>query len=251
MRFFDCNTYVGLPMNPPPGQPARPGVSAQELLAAMDRAGIEKALVWHVAQRDYDPLAGNELLAEAIAGHDRLAGCWTLLPPQCRELGDLDEWLARAAAAGVRAFRAFGQENRYLLRGEALGDVLSRLAAARRPLILSVGKEWQAIYDLLAEFPDLTVILTDLECWGTDRYFRPLIERYPNVCVEISGYIVDGGIEAFVGDYGPRRMLFGSGFPAAYHGGMMLALARAEISEQDKQAIAADNLDRLLGEVRP
>jgi len=71
------------------------------------------------------------------------------------------------------------------------------------------------------------------------------------VCVEISGYILDGGIEAFVGDYGAGRMLFGSGFPAAYHGGMMLALAHAEISEQDKQAIAAGNLDRLLGEVGP
>lgn len=246
MRFFDCNTYIGLPTNAAPGG----GVSADELLGAMDRAGIARALVWHVAQRDYHPLAGNDMLAEAIAGRDRLVGCWTILPGCCGELGDLDEWFARAAGANVRAFRAFPQEGRYLLRGEAVGDVLARLLAARGPLILSVGKEWQPVYDLLAEFPELRVILADVGCWGSDRYFRPLIERYPNTYVEISGHMLDGGIEDLVGRYGPGRLLFGTGFPEAYHGAMMLALGRAEIAQADRQAIAAGNIERLLAEAK-
>ena len=56
-------------------------------------------------------------------------------------------------------------------------------------------------------------------------------------------------IEAFVQEYGARRILFGSNFPQAYLGAMMLALAHAEISQEDKQAIAGGNLSHLLAEV--
>lgn len=245
MRFFDCHTYIGRPAG------AAPGATIDELLAAMDRAGIQRALVWHVAQRDHDPIVGNHLLARDVAPHDRLVGCWTLLPTVAGELGRLDEWFAAAGIAGVRALRAFPQENRYLLRAEAVGDVLERMVAGRVPLILSVYKSvaWENLYDLLAEFPELTLIVADVGCWGSDRYFRPLIERYPNVHLEISGYMLDGGIEDFVGRYGPERLLFGTNFPAAHHGGMMLTLARAEIADADRQAIAAGNLERIIAEV--
>ena len=247
MRFFDANTCIGMPVS------GGPGASADELLAAMDRAGIERALVWHVAQRDADPATGNDLLAEAIAGHDRLAGCWTLLPPQTGELGSPADWFARAGRANVRAFRAWPKENRYLLRTETMGEVLTHMVAARLPLVLSVpaAVEWPDLYDLLAAWPELTVICADVGCWGSDRFFRPLIERYPSVYVEISGYFLDGGIEDFVGRYGPGRLLFGTNFPTAYHGAMMLALARAEIDDDAKRAIAAGNLQRLLDRASP
>ncbi len=58
--------------------------------------------------------------------------------------------------------------------------------------------------------------------------------------------MLDGGIEALVADYGPQRILFGSGFPESYMGGMMLALRHAQIPDAAKQAIAAGNLERLL-----
>ena len=43
-------------------------------------------------------------------------------------------------------------------------------------------------------------------------------------------------------------MLFGTGFPVQDHGGTMLMLKHAEINEEDKQAIAAGNLERILAE---
>ena len=253
MRFLDCNCCVGLPASAPPAaRPVAPGASVEGLLAAMDRAGVERALVWHVAQHDQDPLTGNDLLAGAIAGRDRLVGCWALLPPQTGELGDVSDWFRRAADAGVRACRAFPQANRYLLRAEVLGEVLEAMSTGRWPLLLSLarGVAWEEIYDLLMDFPELAVVLCDHGSWGSDRYFRPLIERYPNVHVEISGYMLAGGVEDFVAKYGAGRLLFGSNFPDSNHGGMMLALVRAEISDADKQAIAAGNLARLLREVK-
>jgi len=247
MRFFDCNTFIGKPtvaLTSPPADPVT-------LLEAMDRAGIEKALVWHVAQSDYDALEGNALLAEAIAPHDRLVGCWALLPNQAGELGNLDDWLKRGFDARIRALRAWGsgaQPHRYLLRREALGDLLDVMAERRLPLILSAGNEtkWPDIYDLMATTPDLRLVLCDIPCWGSDRYFRPLVERYRHVYVEISGYFVDGGIEAFVESYGPDRMLFGTDLPWFDPHHAIGAVLSADITDEDRHKILYRNPASLL-----
>ena len=253
LRFFDCNVRIGRPSALPPlADTVRMDHTAEQLLAEMDRAGIERALVWHVAQRDYDAVEGNRLVAEAIAPHPRLAGCWSILPPQTGEGGKIDAFFAAAGKAGVRALRAMPKEHRFLLRREAIGTILERMVAGRVPLILSMENiEWDAVYDLLAGEPELTVILTETGCWGTDRYFRPLLERYPNVAVELSSYIMDGGIEAIVEEYGARRLVFGTDFPLGYHGAPMLMVAHAEIPLEAKEAIASGNLERMMAGVRP
>lgn len=252
LDFFDCNVAIGLPMNRPEGPLHAPPATVAQLLPHLDRAGISRALVWHVAQRDNSAQTGNELLAQAIAGQDRLVGCWTLLPDQCGEPGDLETFLVCAKKARVRAFRVFPGSQRFLLRREVVGAVLDRLVAARLPLLLRVPGDasWEATYDLLRETPELTLVLADMGCWGNDRLFRPLLDRYPNVHIETSGHIVDGGLEDFVERYGSARLLFGSGFPAAYLGAMMLAVARAELTPEDRRAIAGGNLERLLAAAR-
>lgn len=253
LDFFDCNAWLGRPMNMPFGHHGETDFSAKGFLASMDRAGIRRALVWHTAQRDIFPVTGNTLLGKEIRGYEqRLVPCWTVLPPDCGELGDLDGFFRRAGRAGVRAFRAFPDINRYLLRYDVMGELLDRMVAARVPLVLAVPGHatWESVYDLLADVPDLTVIITNMGAWGCDRQFRPLVRRYPNVYIETSGYITDGGIEAFVGTYGAKRMVFGSNYPEAYHGATMLAIAHSSIRPSEKQAIAGGNLERLLGEVR-
>ena len=46
MRFLDCNCFIG----PPRQGHLKPVRTAGELLAAMDRSGIEKAVAWYRAQ---------------------------------------------------------------------------------------------------------------------------------------------------------------------------------------------------------
>lgn len=244
LRFFDCNTFFGLPS----GRSVAAVPTADGLLAEMDRAGVARALAWHIAQHDASPWAGNALLAEAIRPHDRLVGCWTILPNCAREFPPPADFFAAMAAARVAALRVFPTSHKYLLNEVAMGDWLAALSERRIPLFLSLrrGIEWNAIYALLAEFPALTCVICDHGPWGADRLFRPLLARYPNVHVELSQYMLDGGIEALVADHGAERILFGSGFPESYMGGMMLALRHAQIPDAAKQAIAAGNLERLL-----
>ena len=64
--------------------------------------------------------------------------------------------------------------------------------------------------------------------------------------MDTAQYLLDGGIESLVAEYGASRLLFGSGFPESYIGGMMLALRHARIPEEAKAAIAGGNLERIL-----
>ena len=249
LKFIDCNAFIGRPTVRSHWQPA----AAADLVREMDRAGIARSLVWHIAQHDASPLLGNDLLCEAIAPHrDRFIPCWSILPAQAGELGDLDAWFERAGAAGVKAFRAWPARGRYLLRRETVGNIIAMMTERRIPLIYTLSSEadWRDIYDLLRDFPDLRVILNYTSCWSGDRYFRPIVEACSHVCVEISAYFPPGGIESFVKTYGPWHLLFGTGFPTAYHGAMMLMVAHADIPFEAKQAIASGNIERLLKEVK-
>ena len=248
MEFFDCNAFIGRPSVREIFQPASPA----EILAEMDFCGVDRALVWHAAQLDAGPLAGNELLAEAIQAQPRLFGCWAILPNQAREFPPFADFLTAMQSARVKAVRVYPKDHRFDLNAVAMGSWLEPLMHHRVPLFLSVayGADWKIAYDLLAEFPDLVCVICDHGCWGEDRRFRPLIERYPHVYVDTAQYLLDGGIEAFVRDYGPERMLYGSGFPRSHFGGMMLALKHALISDEAKAAIAGKNLERIFAEVR-
>jgi uncharacterized protein len=244
LRFFDCNVFFGTPA----GKTIMRVPTADDLLAELDRAGIERALAWHIAQHDASPWLGNGFVSEATARQPRLTGCWTILPNQAHEFPPPAEFIAAMAAARIGALRAFPASHKYLLNGVAMGDWLDRLVERRVPLFLSLrrGIDWPAIYSLLAEFPRLVCVICDHGPWGADRLFRPLVERYPDVYIELSQYMLDGGIEALVTDYGPERVLFGSGYPESYMGGMMLALKHSRISSDAKQAIAGGNLERIL-----
>jgi uncharacterized protein len=248
MDFFDCNAFIGRPAVREIFQPA---ASPAEFLSEMDFCGVDRALVWHAAQLDAGPHAGNALLASTIQAQPRLFGCWTILPNQAHEFPPFADFLPAMLAARVRAVRAFPLDHHFELNEVAMGSWLEPMVQLRVPLFLSVayGANWKIAYDLLAEFPNLVCVICDHGCWGEDRRFRPLIERYPHVYVDTAQYLLDGGIEAFVRDYGAERMLYGSGFPRPHFGGMMLALLHARIPEDAKAAIAGKNLERILAEV--
>jgi hypothetical protein len=248
MHFYDCNAFFGLPMI----RPLAPVPTAEALEAGMERAGVKRALVWHIAQHDASPQVGNALLADEIRDRPRLTGCWTILPNQAREFPPLPDFFRQMRAARVRALRIFPGSHRYLANAVSMGDWLEAMVDRRIPLLLSLrrGVEWRDVYALLDEFPELVCVVCDHGCWGEDRMFRPLLERYPNVYVDTAQYLLDGGLESLVEDYGPERVLYGSGFPESYLGGMMMALKHARVPETAKAAIAGGNLERILAEAK-
>ena len=249
MNFFDCNAFLGLASV---REIYPPVFTTEDFLAEMDFNGVDRALVWHIAQRDVSPQAGNEMLAGAIAAQPRLTGCWTIQPNQAHEYAPFPSFLKAMQAARVPALRTFPLDHHFYLNAVSMASWLEPMVTHRVPLFLSVryGANWDIVYNILAEFPELVCVLCDHGVWGEDRRFRPLIEKYPHLYVDTAQYMLDGGIESFVADYGPQRLLYGSGFPASYFGGMIMTIHHARISDEAKEAIAGKNLERILAEVR-
>jgi len=249
MRFFDCNTYYGLP----PFRHLNPVETAADLLAEMDRNHVEKALVWHISQQHASAQKGNQILADGIQPYPRLIGCWTILPTQSLEQPKRKDFFIQMKEKRIGAVRVFPDKHNFLLHPLAMEAWFEELSARHIPLLVSTarGCEWLDIYRVLEAFPNLYCIICDHGVWGRDRLFRPLLEHFPHVYVDTSLYLLDGGIESLVQDFGSHHLCFGSGFPDQYIGGMMLALKHAEISEEDKEAIACGNLEHILAEVLP
>jgi predicted TIM-barrel fold metal-dependent hydrolase len=242
VKFFDCNCAFG----PYRTRVFRFARTAGELVEEMDFGNVERALVYHTAMRFDHPAVGNELVVRETQGHARLLPTWALLPSQTGEQPALDTLLTQMRRQGVRALRLFPDEHRYFLDEVTWGDQMAAFAQRRVPLFIRASLD--RIAGLLRSFPDLVVVTGSQGANPLDRYAWPLVERYPNLVFETSGYLVDGGIEEFCKRYGAERLVFGTGFPDNAGGAAMLALARAEIPDAQRQAIARDNLARLLEE---
>lgn len=268
--YLDCNVSFGSP----PAGVFRPCTTVEELIAELDWAGVDQALVHHALMRSQSPVVGNAALVEAIAavnaGQERLIGSWAILPPQTDEWGDADApgaaghgaaghgaFFAAMARAGVRALWAFPQDHRYLLDRTTFGGFLDEVSARRIPLFLPRDAggprppdTWSLVSRLLGECPELTLVVAAHGPWGEDRFFRPLLARYPRLHLDISRYELDCGVREVVRHYGADRLLYGSNFPNNAMGGPRLMIAQAEIDDEARRSIAGDNLRRLLAEVR-
>jgi predicted TIM-barrel fold metal-dependent hydrolase len=252
MEFFDCNARYGI-FSVPPNKRAD---TVDDLVNEMKWCGIQRAMVQHVAMVDESPIVGNPLLIEQIGGYANLEPSWAILPPQTRELGTVAQFISAMGKNGVKALWAYPSEHKYLLNGTTFGELFEEMIARGIPLfvqrkVASGGLQgWAVVESVLRDFPKLTMALVGHGSWGEDRYFRPMIERYENLYVDMSRYELDGGIADFCGTYGPDRMLFGTNFPNTPMGGPMLTLMHADISDDEKEAVAGGNLRRILAGVK-
>jgi predicted TIM-barrel fold metal-dependent hydrolase len=251
MFFFDCNVSFGLSPTPALSY----SETVDELLAEMDRNGIDKALVTCAAQHFDSPLVGNPLLIEQIQGRPRLYCAWAILPSQTGEM-PVNALIDRMRENDVRALWAWPSKHHYLLSALTFGPLLEELTARHIPLFLPLtegsgrANGWAALGELLHGFPALTLVATDQSVWGEDRYFRPLLERYPNFYLETSRYELAHGLRDIHQTYGVERWLFATGYPVRYMGGAVMQLLHADIPDAAKEAIAGGNLRRLLQEAR-
>jgi predicted TIM-barrel fold metal-dependent hydrolase len=158
-------------------------------------------------------------------------------------------------SSNVRALWAWPSLHHYLLDTTTFGPLLEEMVSRSVPLFLPQTEQsggragWALASDLLGAFPRLVLVVTDQSVWGQDRYFRPLLDRYPNLFLETSHYELAHGLSALHKRYGAERLLFGSAFPRRYVGGAVYQLVQSDLPQAAIEAIAGGNLRRLLGGV--
>ncbi|TFG88932.1 MAG: hypothetical protein E4H17_01535 [Gemmatimonadales bacterium] len=242
LRLFDAYTRIGPATRPP----LYPALSPADLLAEMDRCGADEALVSHAGFQISSVQETNRQVAAWCAGSPRLHPIWSILPPQTGEM-ELATLLPAMARAGVKVLQARPAQHRYILSRLVCGEMLDALTARHIPLILE--SDWPLVYAILKEFPSLTVIAVGHGCWGSDRFFRPLLETYENFHIDTATFELDGGLPALVRTYGATRIVYSSGYHDHPMGGASLLLRSVDIDARSRALIAHGNLKRLLDQV--
>jgi len=241
--LFDANGSCG---RPSVGAPDCPTVA--DRLAHMDRLGIERSLVWNVEGEQDNSLSANRRLLDEIAATPGTPGRIVAAPIVSGvivyERGGVEKLTEQMREAGTGALRFVSVYDRLkLMQCEPVINAVREL----KPFILLKGNDPDArdILNFTERFPDVPVILTNV-MWTGAMGAMELMRRRPNVLVEISGWHTWNGAAMLVKHFGADRVLFGTGF-LSHNGAAIAALARAEVSEDTRAAIAHGNLDRLTG----
>ena len=222
-----------------------------DMVKVMDRFEIDQAVVWHKAMFDYDPVKGNQLLTDLMPGYeDRLIPAWTILPEITDKEFSCNTFFDEMKRHNVKLLRAFPLQNRYILCDVTMGEQLHMMEELRIPLYLEPQPDYTYIYELMKEFPNLTVVLCNIGIWPSARLIYPLLKRYPNVYFESGDLGMTHGYEQVCEYFGSERLLYGTNFPSNSPGCSMNCLLTAKLSENDRANISYRNMERLLSEVK-
>lgn len=252
LRFLDCNAAIGRWKHPALGSYE----TAAELQDVLDYLRVDGAIVYHAYAHEIHPSIGNEQLMVELDGHPRLMPSWVVFPHFTGEMPPAEELVDGMLGRGVRVARLLpGYDgHRFSMEPWCAGPLLQALATRRLPTIIDFmffrrdDPDWKLLYDLCRRYPSLPIIISG---WSglASRSFYALCQECPNLYLDTSRYALFRGTEAFCQNVGARHLIYGSGLPRVAPGVPMTSITHAFISDEEKEMIAAGNLERLLGEV--
>jgi predicted TIM-barrel fold metal-dependent hydrolase len=219
-----------------------------QLLAMMDRFGIEQAVVTHTQSWLYAPALGNAQVTALVQDQPRLRACWVLLPDTCAETEPAADFVSSALCTGVAAVRAYPRDHGYRLDGADAAPLLHALAAAGLPLIVNADQlNWERIEIIAARHPSLELVVTRTN-YRSLREIAGVLGRRSRVRVTLAGLLSHCGLEWIVRQFGPARVVFGTGWPERDPAEAVARLLWSELGDAEVAAIGSANLHRMLAE---
>lgn len=239
--YFDANCVIGSSPHPVPNALASPVAMSE---AAVE-LGITRRLVAYAPARDWSPEIGNEELDAQLGAGD--VGCWIADPLDFVEpvaIGRRLDDLERRGFGAVRLCPDPAVHN-YRLDARALRPLIEELAHRAWPLLIETAlPQWDSIEEILG-IGAIDVILCGLG-YRHARSLYPVLDRHRNLVVETSSFLAFGAIEDVVRRFGPGALVFGTNAPILAMGAAVARIELAELSEEDRAAIAAGNLLRMI-----
>jgi predicted TIM-barrel fold metal-dependent hydrolase len=204
-RWTDVHTHTGC--NDPDGVTG----TAEELLAALDRAGHERAVVFTTAEPDGYPPANDRVLAEAEASGGRLTVFCRIDP----NAGDPIPEIERCLARGARGVKLHPRSDAFQLPHPEVVRIVEFAAERRMPVLFHAGRGIPAlgaeVIRLAREHPGARLILahagiSDLGLIG------PHLGELPNVFFDTAWWQVSDMLALF--DVAPPgQILYASDMP--------------------------------------
>ena len=245
--LFDVQTAI---QTDTPG--VRDEVTAEELLATMERLDIGRALVrTEPTASELDVPRANARLYDACAGHSALSPCPAVIPNTAGDLPSEEQQISEAIDQGAGAMWIRPAHDDWLIADWLSDGLFQALTAHRMPVFVPAGAVGFAdVADLAGRFEKLPILLAEVT-YRNQRILVPLLERFGNIhLVTGSNYRVQGGIEQLARRAGVRQVLFGTGFPGSEPMTAVMQLTYADLGEADLRKIGSENFTHLMEGIR-
>ena len=238
--------------------------TADELIAVMDRDGVDRSVVMGIGWTDRGlAREANDYLIESVARYpDRLTGFCGVNPAWGEDAAREAERCAARGLSGIGELHPDTQG--YDLGDERTMGPLMEVARALRLIVVThssepVGHMYQGkgetrpdvLWRFIQNFPDATIVCAH---WGGGLPFYALMpeveEGLANVYFDTaaSPFLYDRRVfEAGVGLVGAGRVLLGSDYPLLRANRLLRQIDKADLPDEDKGAIRGGNAARLLG----
>lgn len=240
--FFDSNLTLGHPAIPKLRTQVDPAAMRSDLAAV----GVTGGLVRHTLSLEWHATEGNAELSKVLEDQSGFEAVWAAMPHWTGEFPSPAELRSGMARNHVRAVIMYPTRQGYPMRATVTGPLLEMLEAARAPLFLPLAEADLGVVETIARsHPALPVIVTEAS-YRMMREVYALWSAVENVLVETSGFMVHRGIEDVVRRFGPHRLVFGTRYPLFVPGCAVAGLVYARIPDSAKEAIAGDNMRKLL-----
>lgn len=219
-----------------------------DMVALMERNGIERCVLSSTLAVVYDFAEGNEELARDIQGHPELFGYVTVNPNYVdASIEQIDHFLVRPSFVGLKIHPDYtGQPADH----EGNVRILEHVAGAYEGaciLIHTWGVEGvHAVAKMTSQFPELKFIWGHMGGTSDWRLAAQRVGEFENGYLEIcSSTPEQGKIQEAVAIAGPEKILFGSDMTLLNPAFVLGTVMDAEIPEVAKQCILYENAQRV------
>ena len=231
-------------------------MTADELVEHMDRAGVDKALVWLKPPYNRDIEPENRAVYEATLKYpDRLLGFgWA--NPRLGEAVTLDTIQRCYEEYGFYGIKFNGAQDDYVIDDPAIMPFIEKAAEYGKPIAFHIGADFYEnshpyrLGRVAARLPETQFLMVHMGGAGTPPLDRAAVETaaaHPNITL-IGSAIDERAILGAIHTLGPERVCYGSDMPfRLMH--VILAMYRAmlrDFDQADQAKILGGNLARVL-----
>jgi hypothetical protein len=243
LATFDAHTHLG--ENDPDGGRATP----EEIVAGLDRAGHERALIFPMQEPDGYRDANDAAIAGAARSGGRLVALARVAPGE----GDAAVREAqRALAAGAVGFKLHPRSDAFDLPHPVVERIVALAAEARAPVLFHAGRGFPGLGEAAAELsrrhPDARLILAHAGISDLG-HLGPIAAEAPNLFFDTSWWLVSDLLTLYA-TVPPGRILYASDMPYGAARFASLAFLRCALAvglgRDALELIAGGQLERIV-----
>jgi uncharacterized protein len=204
-EWFDAHTHIG--HNDPDGRTA----TADEIIAGLDQAGHQRALVFAMHEPDGYAPANDMVIGAAAASGGRLVPLGRVSPHHEDAVAEA----RRCLEAGARGFKLHPRSDEFELPHPAVEQVVALAHEQRLPVLFHAGRGiphlGEAVVDYARRYPGARLILAHAGISDLSWIARDATEL-PNLFFDTAWWLVADHLQLYA-TIPPARILYASDMP--------------------------------------